>query len=138
MSVYQHFRKYEHPFVDAVLSKVVKVERTYTPYVTDLLDPRVQEIIDILNRTQQDEVKYAFDGGYEGSERKRGCIAPIYETVTEEMFGVTLLEASYQSKFVSIRHRDILGSLMSLGIERKTLGDISVRDGIFQFFINRE
>src|SRR5699024_11756760 len=42
------------------------------------------------------------------------------------------------SSDLSIRHRDILGSLMSLGIERKTLGDISVRDGIFQFFINRE
>src|SRR5699024_8265404 len=69
---------------------------------------------------------------------KRGCIAPIYETVTEEMFGVPLLEASYPSKFVSIRHRDILGSLMSLGIERKTLGDISVRDGIFLFSINRD
>jgi len=138
MSVYQHFRKFEHPFVDAVLSWVDNVERTYTPYVTDFLDPREQAIIASLIGTQHDEVKYAFFGGYEGSERKRGCIAPIYETVTEEMFGVTLLEASYPSKFVSIRHRDILGSLMSLGIERKTLGDISVRDGIFQFFINRE
>src|SRR5699024_1029951 len=72
------------------------------------------------------------------SGRRRGGIAPIYETGTEEMFGVTLMEASYQSKFVSIRHRDIIGSLMSVGIERKTHGDISVRDGVLQFSINRE
>src|SRR5699024_5122098 len=138
MSVYQHFRKFEHPFVDAVLSWVDNVERTYTPYVTDFLDPREQAIIASLIGTQHDEVKYDYFGGYEGSERKRGCISTIYESDTEEMFGLTLLVASYTSKFISIRHRDILVSLMSLVIDRKTLGDISVRHGIFQFFINRE
>src|SRR5690625_5617293 len=106
MSVYQHFRKFEHPFVDAVLSWVDNVERTYTPYVTDFLDPREQAIIARLIGTQHDEVRYAFCGGYEGSERKRGCIAPIYETVKEEMFDVNLLKEMYTRKLISIIERE--------------------------------
>lgn len=138
MSVHQHFRKFEHPFVDAVLSWMDQVERTYIPHVTDFLNPREQTIIANLIGTQHDELKYAFFGGYEASERKRGCIAPIYETITEETFALELLEGSYPSKFVSLRHPDILGAFMSLGIERKTLGDITVQDGVFQFFMTGE
>ena len=45
MSIYQHFRKHEHQFVDQVLSWKEQVERTYTSYITDFLDPRERKII---------------------------------------------------------------------------------------------
>ena len=101
MSIYQHFRKFEHVFVDQVLSWMVQVERTYTPYITDFLDPREQQIISSLIGANHDDIQFAFFGGYEGSERKRACIAPIYEEIQEETFGVTLLEGRYQQKFIS-------------------------------------
>lgn len=138
MSVYQHFRRFEHSFVDLVLSWMEQVERTYTPYITDFLDPREQAIIKSLIGTNSDMFQYEFFGGYEASERKRGCIAPFYEEITPEIFDLTLMEGTYPSKFISLKHPDILGAFMSLGLERRALGDIFVKDGVFQFFITNE
>lgn len=138
MSIYQHFRKHEHPFVDQVLSWKEQVERTYTPYLTDFLDPREQQIVQSLIGTKNDTVKFAFFGGDETVERKRAMIAPFYEEISNDDFEIVLLEASFQEKFVTLTHRDILGSFMSLGIDRKKIGDIIVVDNKFQFIITKE
>ena len=138
MSIYQHYRKFEHPFVDGVLSWMEQVERTYTPYVTDFLDPREQEIISSIIGSHHDVLQYRFFGGYERSERKRCCIAPFYEEISTDTFRINLLEGTYPQKFVTLKHGDVLGTLMSLGIDRRTIGDILVKDGVFQFFITDE
>lgn len=49
-----------------------------------------------------------------------------------------MLEATFESKFITLQHRDILGAFMSLGIDRKKIGDIYVADDCFQFFIASE
>lgn len=41
--VYQHFRKEEQPFIDSAQSWITQAEETYTPYLTDFLDPRQQD-----------------------------------------------------------------------------------------------
>lgn len=138
MTIYQHFRKHEHPFVDQVLSCQEQVMRNYIPYETDFLDPREQEIIKSIIGTTNEEVRFKCFGGSELSERKRAIIAPFYEEITEEMFDVVLLEASFQSKFVTLKHRDILGAFTSLGIDRKKIGDILVAEDRFQFFLTSE
>lgn len=132
MSVYQHFRKHEHPFVDQVLSWKEHVEKTFSVYVTDFLDPREQEIITSLIGTSNEEIQFSFFGGAMNAERKRAVIAPFYEEVNEEYFQVALLEAIFPAQFVKIEHRDILGAFMSLGIDRKKIGDILVANDRFQ------
>ncbi|CEI84376.1 S4 domain protein [Oceanobacillus oncorhynchi] len=129
MEVYQHFRKEEQPFIDQVLSWKDQVERSYIPKLTDFLDPREQEIVQMLLGTNHDELQAAAFGGSEYSERKRMVIAPIYESITEDMFQVELLEASYPEKFVSLEHRDVMGAFLSQGVKRKKLGDITAADG---------
>src|SRR5699024_11680442 len=47
-------------------------------------------------------------------------------------------EASFPQKFVTIQHRDILGTLLSQGIDRKKIGDIFVQDDKFQFITTNE
>lgn len=138
MSIYQHFRKHEHPFVNQVLSWKEQVERTYTSYLTDFLDPREQEIVMTLIGTTNDDIHFFFFGGTEDTEKKRAVIAPFYEEITDEHFQITLLEASFPEQFVTIQHRDILGAFMSLGIERNKLGDIRVTNDRFQIVIAKE
>lgn len=138
MTIYQHFRKHEHPFVDQVLSWKEQVERSYVPYETDFLDPREQAIIKSIIGTANEDVYFSFFGGTEATERKKAIIAPFYEEVTEESFDIVLLEAKFQSKFVTIKHRDILGAFTSLGIDRKKIGDILVTQDRFQFFLTSE
>ena len=138
MSIYQHFRKHEHPFIDQVLSWKEQVERTYLPYLTDFLDPREQQIISSIIGTTNEQIKFSFFGGSENTERKRAIIAPYYEEMKEEDFDIQLLEASFQEKFISIQHRDILGAFLGLGIDRKKIGDIIVVPNTFQLIIAKE
>lgn len=138
MSIYQHFRKHEHPFVDQVLSWKEQVERTYSYYLTDFLDPREQQIVTTLIGTTNEEIQFSFFGGGNHTERKRAIIAPYYEDIRDQNFDLTLLEGSFPERFVKIQHRDILGAFMSLGIDRKKIGDIIVTDDMFQLVITSE
>lgn len=138
MSIYQHFRKHEHPFVDQVLSWKDQVMQNYTTYQSDFLDPRDQQIVQSIIGTANDDVQFALFGGTETTERGRAIIAPFYEAITDDSFDIVLLEATFESKFITIQHRDILGSFMSLGIDRKKIGDINVTEGRFQFFLATE
>lgn len=73
---------------------------------------------------------YWFWGGYEGAERKRFFTFPAYlfytaETVDgllpDDAMTAVLIEGS---GYASFTHRDYLGALMHLGIERDSIGDI--------------
>ncbi|QXE03023.1 RNA-binding protein [Terribacillus sp. DMT04] len=133
MSIYQHYREEERPFIDQILSWMEQAERTYQPRVTDFLDPREQLIFRQLLGGQT-ELQWAFSGGADAAERKRGIIAPLYDAVADSDFDIVMLEATYPVKFVSLEHRDVMGAFMSLGIDRRKLGDISVQDGVMQLF----
>lgn len=136
MTIYQHFRAYEHPFVDRVLSWIQQVERTYTPYVTDFLDPRERHLVRSLIGETNEDIIFSFFGVHEKAERKRAVIAPFYETITEESFNITLLDAIYERKFNAISHRDVLGALLNLGIDRKKCGDIYVGKDRIQIVVD--
>lgn len=77
---------------------------------------------------------YSFFGGYEGSERKVLGLY-FYEEIKE--FPVSALEITFR-KADKLTHRDFLGALMSLGIERETIGDIFVEDGRCVVFVKSE
>lgn len=138
MTIYQHFREHEHPFVDRVLDWMEQVKESYTVYVTDFLNPRECEIITSVIGNRNEEVIFSFSGGVEGAERKQAVIAPYFVEISEDDFDIVALEATYVDKFVSLTHRDVLGSFMSLGIDRKKIGDIIVRDGIVQIITTRQ
>lgn len=76
---------------------------------------------------------FEFFGGYDGAERQVLGLFP-YEV---EDFPVKALEFSFR-KNDKLTHRDFLGALMSLGIERETVGDILVEDGRCVVFVKSE
>jgi RNA-binding protein YlmH len=137
MSIYQHFRPEEKEFIDQSLGWKDFVESSYAPKLTDFLDPREQQIVKMIVGEHSD-VKLRFFGGAEGTERKRALLYPEYLNPVEEEFSITLFEIVYPSKFVSIEHPQILGSLMSLGLKRGKFGDITVQDERAQFFVSRD
>lgn len=138
MEIYQHFRKEEHAFIDQVLSWKEEVERSYQRKLTDFLDPREQQIVDMLVGTENDDLQVNQFGGGHYSERKRAIIAPYYEEIEHIDYQLTLLEGNYHSKFITLTHRDIMGSFLSLGVTRQTLGDIYLKDGRFQIITTTE
>lgn len=72
--------------------------------------------------------KHILSGGYEDAERKVLLLLPDYleeENLDGEALPFTVLHAGW-GRDNKASHRDVLGSLMSLGIERDTVGDILV------------
>ena len=83
--------------------------------------------------TVEKEVEYASPlvwGGAENCERCMVRFGSPEHFGYDEVFPITLLHCSpVQKKFSdTLTHRDFLGSVIGLGIERTKIGDIVVRD----------
>lgn len=137
MNIYQHFRPEEREFITKVLQWKDNVENTYSPKLTDFLDPREQIIVKTIVGSH-DSVKADFFGGHHTSERKRAIIYPEYFIPSPVDFQIILYEIEYPHKFVSVEHRQVLGSMMSLGLKRCKYGDILLENERVQFFTASE
>ncbi|MBQ4109782.1 MAG: hypothetical protein IJC74_02745 [Clostridia bacterium] len=102
--------------------------RGYTTF-TNFLDMKKQYLIEKAFSANSD-VAVKFYGGYEKAERK---ISAFFNNPCEEIeFPVKTLKIKvYNIK--KLTHRDFLGSLMSLGIEREMIGDIVISDYAYVF-----
>lgn len=71
-------------------------------------------------------------GGYDNSER---CVAGFSNDEIWAFPIVCIKISPLQQKFADrLNHRDFLGSLMNLGINRNTLGDIKIEDNVGYLF----
>ena len=134
--VYQHFRKEQQPFIDMVESWIIQVQQQYSPYLTDFLDPRQQYIVQMIVG-KKGEVKVDFYGGYEAAERKRAFLFPEYFQPQQEDYECALYEVQYPTKFATLSHGKILGTLIGSGVKREVFGDIISDGERWQFFMNQ-
>lgn len=92
-------------------------------------------------REMRSEKKAFFYGGYADAERVRMFVIPSYLSdmdgeacelafsyYPEEMAGAVRAIKIEGSGYRKLSHRDYLGSLLALGIERSSIGDIAVLD----------
>ena len=76
---------------------------------------------------EREKIKYSFYGGF--NEADRIYIAILPDWADEADYPFSCLKFTYKKEY-SLTHRDFLGTLMSLGIERDKIGDILVKEGI--------
>ncbi len=95
------------------------------------------EFTDFLTLSEIDTAKtvlngsnHWFYGGLADTERQMLCIAPEDITITPELFpicGVRIMPKHI--KFAGdFSHRDVLGSVLGLGLERDVIGDIFIKE----------
>ena len=107
-----------------VLDKYEQSQRKNIPAATPFLSPWEQQLAQALLNAAGVRDGYGLDGGYEEAERKLLVFLPDW---MEEAEGeLVFLRASFHGQDSTLTHRDILGSLMGLGVERDRLGDILV------------
>jgi RNA-binding protein YlmH len=87
----------------------------------------------------QTELSYAgifLFGGAKDCERKIARFGSAEICGYDEPFPVSCIRAEpLQQKFAdALTHRDVLGALMNLGIERDLIGDIYLKDNVIYFF----
>ena len=82
-------------------------------------------------------VTYSFFGGHPESERKMIRFGSPEELLYEEPFPIALIKAEpLQQKFADkLSHRDVLGALMNLGLERDNFGDIAIINNVAYVFV---
>lgn len=80
-------------------------------------------------------MKLVISGGYDGAERVRVALLPFEEDV---VFPISTLHATYSTTYGSLSHRDVLGALMNVGIQREKMGDIILEDGEIFILVDEE
>lgn len=105
------------------------------PYrVTEFMSPAGLVIADAI-KANLPQLRVASEGGYEGAERLRVAFIERNFQGTVD-FGVQALKISWDPRFRLLTHRDVLGSLMGLGIEREHFGDIIMQNGGAQLIVD--
>ena len=107
-----------------ILDKYQQFQRRNIPVSTEFLSPREQAMAEAVLRTAGVRSGYAFDGGYEAAERKVLLFLPDW--AEGEQGELAFLRAAFHGPDSALTHRDILGSLMGLGVARERVGDILV------------
>lgn len=103
-------------------------EKTYSVTYSHFLTPAEQTLI---SNILEFKGFISFDGGYDYAERRICCIS-ANEYCLKNDIPINLY--SLIVKKANISHRDVLGSLMGLGIKREMIGDIIISDNRYQFF----
>lgn len=125
-----HFKGHEE-FVARVLDLQGKAKRYRKVIFTPFLNEFEQDIVQKVSK----EYFVSYEGGYANAERKMAAIAYYEEDM---LFPIVCLKATYNTKYASISHRDVLGSLLHSGIERNVIGDIVVKENCIYVFVNEE
>lgn len=101
----------------------IKGKYTFTSFLSE---PEINILLQEMKKRKY--ITYELYGGYLHSERKVAKFGSIEEIGYEQEFPIVCIHIMpLMKKFATtLSHRDFLGSLMSLGIERSTLGDIIV------------
>lgn len=74
-----------------------------------------------IHAAREAGVAVSFDGGWPDAERVQVCFHPAW---AEAEFTAVWLEIRWAAKFAHVEHRDLLGSLMALGMDRAFFGDL--------------
>lgn len=114
----------ERLLLGRVWDKYEQCRRRNLPQGTGFLSPAEQAAAQRLLNALSVSEGYTFWGGYNGAQRRQLWFLPDWQEAPEED-AVRVVRASFYEED-SLTHRDILGSLMALGVTRETLGDILV------------
>lgn len=109
--------------------------RRDVPVNTDFLNLSEQTVFHSISGMMP-PVRFVLSGGFESSERKVVCFLPSYEEELYDLPYECLKISPVNRKFAEeLTHRDYLGAIMNLGIERSMVGDIVIKDGDAYVFV---
>lgn len=95
------------------------------PAHTDFLSPAEARSAEDLLHAAKIHDGWAFCGGYERAERRMLCFLADWQEAPDAAECMAALRVRYRAD-EGLTHRDLLGSLMALGVVRAKLGDILV------------
>jgi len=122
-----------------VLDQAMECQKNHQMVFTDFIDAgKSGHFLEVLQKNLDLEIQ-AFGGSLE-SERRIIGFAPNYMEMNQKEFPLTVLFILRNKKFgqVDLSHRDYLGSILGLGIDRKKVGDIILLEEKTYCFVKQE
>ena len=134
--IYQHYHVNDREFIDKAFEWLMRIEEKNVFFLTPFLNPHQGKILRQLAQSRG-VVIYSSDQFY-SSEEARHILAPDYYILDKDDFEMDLLQIDYAQKFHTLKHSQIMGSLIhQLGIQRWTFGDIIRSGQDFQIMVDR-
>ncbi len=104
-----------------------QVQKSQKFRISPFLDPYGQEIAETV-AANYDGIHVDFSGGYPGAERQQAML--IHDNFGgTPSFDIKAVRAVWNADYYRITHRDVLGALIGLGLERGSIGDILLSSG---------
>ena len=116
----------ERLLLGRVWDKYEQCRRRNIPVVTGFLSPAEQELVRRLMGALDVREGWLLWGGYDTAQRRQAHFLPDWQT-GPDFEAVAALRATFYEPN-SLTHRDVLGSLMGLGVTRESVGDILVAE----------
>lgn len=137
MALLNHFRPEERMFALRVMEWAELVASRHRPRLTSFLDPREQLIVQAIVGREAG-IQVSFNGGYEQAERKRAYLYPDYLEESDLDYELALLSVRTGQKEIPFSHRDLLGSILGLGLKREKVGDIILTEETAQVIVTED
>lgn len=119
------------------LEKIEAASKYYEGQETLFCAPDIAYGLETILKSMQD-LHYLKWGGYEDAERVKFMITPDFMMPEKTQMSLLALEFTFPSKYYSVEHKDVLGALMGLGINRDRTGDILIFEDHFIVFIEAD
>lgn len=100
------------------------VQRSGKFRLSEFLDPYGQEIAETIVANYPG-IRVDFNGGYQGAERQRAMFID-HDFGGRPSYEIAVVKIGWNGQFARPGHRDVLGSLIGLGLERDRIGDILI------------
>lgn len=136
------YKKQEDKLLVAkLLDKIAIAEKQNKITYTNFLDPYQKKVIE--NLIKEIKIKNGmFFGGYETAERTIHIFYPeklqdiSIGNLSKDILGVVSIQLPKESygKYV---HKDYLGALMKIGLQREKIGDILVEEKRSRYYCNK-
>ena len=124
----------ERLLLGGVMDKYERCRRRNVPVTTAFLSLAQQSSVRrLLQSLGAPEDSAVFYGGYDGAERRQAHFLPEWQSEPDRDAVVCLRASFYEPG--ALTHRDILGSLMGMGLTRQSIGDILVAEKSADIFV---
>lgn len=98
----------------------------------------IEKALEAKSRARRNGVYAYFSGGYPDAERVR-LLFTMYDVQPDLMdFDIGIIRFTAKQLPDKVTHRDYLGSLMSLGFERRKIGDILCNENGFDLMVCKD
>lgn len=121
-----------------VADLVRQVQRSGRCLASGFLDPAQMATAKRFVQYEAADLCHVVFGGYPEAERTVLFLCPEWLEVEAEMekqSPIAALSITWSSQFHSLQHRDLLGAILGLGVERNQIGDILITDGRAQVLV---